>query len=111
MVRSGEYSEQAKSLDAMLKDLTATRAGIQAGTARLESVCAKPSACLDLVDSVRLILGAIQLEQATSSDTLYLEQVPVTLSSGNLLFMPMKVWRNRVRGESTCAAKMPYGLP
>jgi hypothetical protein len=57
------------------------------------------SACLDFVDQVRLIPDSVQLGRETSSDTLYLEQVPVTLPSGNLLFMPMKVWRNRVRGD------------
>lgn len=57
------------------------------------------SACLDFVDQVRLIPGAVQLGHTTASDTVYLEQAPVTLPSGNLLFMPMKVWRNRVRGD------------
>lgn len=57
------------------------------------------SACLDFVDQVRLMPGSVQLGHATSSDTVYLEQSLITLPSGNLLFMPMKVWRNRVRGD------------
>jgi hypothetical protein len=57
------------------------------------------SACLDFVDQVRLIPGSVQLGQATASDTVYLERAPVQLPSGNLLAMPMKVWRNRVRGD------------
>lgn len=58
------------------------------------------SACLDFLDEIRLIPGSIQLGQTTSSDTVYLEAGNrVTLPSGNHLFMPMKVWRNRVRGD------------
>jgi hypothetical protein len=57
------------------------------------------SACLDFADEVRLIPGSVHLGQATASDTVYLEQGPVKLPSGNLLAMPMKVWRNRVRGD------------
>lgn len=57
------------------------------------------SACLDFADQVRLIPGSVQLGQATSSDTVYLERGSLKLPSGNLLFMPMKVWRNRVRGD------------
>lgn len=57
------------------------------------------SACLDFVDQVRLIPGSVQLGHATASDTVYLERGLVALPSGNLLFMPMKVWRNRVRGD------------
>ena len=57
------------------------------------------SACLDFVDQVRLVPGSTQLGHATASDTVYLETAPVPLPSGNLLTMPMKVWRNRVRGD------------
>jgi len=57
------------------------------------------SACLDFVDQVRLIPGSVQLGQTTASDTAYLERARVQLPSGNLLSMPMKVWRNRVRGD------------
>jgi hypothetical protein len=63
-----------------------------------DNTCA--SACLDFVDVVRLIPGSIQFGQTTGSDTLYLEAGNrVTLPSGNHLIMPMKVWRNRVRGD------------
>lgn len=58
------------------------------------------SACLDFVDMVHLIPGSVHLGRATASDTFYLEQARVTLPSGNLLVMPMKVWRNRVRGDN-----------
>lgn len=59
------------------------------------------SACLDFLDAIRLIPGSIQLGQTTGSDTVYLEAGGrVTLPSGNRLIMPLKVWRNRVRGDS-----------
>ncbi|QBE66726.1 S41 family peptidase [Pseudoduganella lutea] len=57
------------------------------------------SACLDFVDQVRLIPGSVQLGHATASDTAYLERASVPLPSGNQLFIPIKVWRNRVRGD------------
>jgi hypothetical protein len=64
-----------------------------------DATCA--SACLDFVDQVRLLPNSIQLGQTTSSDTVYLESAGrVTLPSGNHLAMPLKVWRNRVRGDS-----------
>lgn len=58
------------------------------------------SACLDFADAVRRIPGALHVGQTTSSDTVYLEQGRVVLPSGNQLVMPIKVWRNRVRGDS-----------
>jgi len=64
-----------------------------------DSTCA--SACLDFVDQVRLLPNSIQLGQTTSSDTVYLESMGrVVLPSGNHLALPLKVWRNRVRGDS-----------
>lgn len=57
------------------------------------------SACLDFVDQIRLVPGSVQLGQSTASDTVYIERAPVPLPSGNVLAMPMKVWRNRVRGD------------
>jgi hypothetical protein len=57
------------------------------------------SACLDFADQVRLLPGSVHLGRPTSSDTVYLERASLELPSGNLLFMPMKVWRNRVRGD------------
>jgi hypothetical protein len=70
-----------------------------AGTVALvtDSRCA--SACLDFADAVRQIPGSVHLGQPTGSDTVYLERGLTRLPSGNLLFLPMKVWRNRVRGD------------
>ncbi|WP_338763035.1 S41 family peptidase [Massilia sp. METH4] len=62
-----------------------------------DSDCA--SACLDFVDLIRLVPGSLHLGRTTASDTVYLERAAVPLPSGNVLFMPMKVWRNRVRGD------------
>jgi hypothetical protein len=58
------------------------------------------SACLDFADAVLRIPGAVHVGRTTSSDTVYLEQGRAALPSGNQLFMPIKVWRNRVRGDS-----------
>jgi hypothetical protein len=57
------------------------------------------SACLDFVDQIRLVPGSVQLGHSTASDTVYIERASVPLPSGNVLAMPMKVWRNRVRGD------------
>ena len=58
------------------------------------------SACLDFADVVRQVPGAIHLGQTTGSDTVYLEGGSVRLPSGNHLMLPLKVWRNRLRGNS-----------
>lgn len=58
------------------------------------------SACLDFADAVLRITGAVHIGQTTSSDTVYLEQGRAALPSGNQLAMPIKVWRNRARGDS-----------
>jgi hypothetical protein len=64
-----------------------------------DNTCA--SACLDFLDAIRLIPTSIQLGQTTSSDTLYLEAGGrVRMPSGNMLILPLKVWRNRARGDS-----------
>lgn len=71
------------------------------GTVAIIADAACASACLDFVDQVRLLPNSIQLGQTTSSDTVYLESAGrVTLPSGNHLVMPLKVWLNRVRGDS-----------
>jgi hypothetical protein len=70
------------------------------GTVALITDGSCASACLDFADQVRLIPGSVHLGRTTSSDTVYLERGMVKLPSGNLLFMPIKVWRNRVRGDS-----------
>jgi hypothetical protein len=71
-----------------------------AGTVALltDNRCA--SACLDFADSVRLIPGAIHLGQTTGADTVYIDTGRATLPSGNVLVLPLKVWRNRLRGNN-----------
>ena len=58
------------------------------------------SACLDFADLVRQVPGAIHLGQTTGSDTVYIDDGSVRLPSGNHLFLPLKVWRNRLRGNA-----------
>lgn len=58
------------------------------------------SACLDFVDIVRSVPGSVHLGQTTSADTVYIELGKAKLPSGNLLFLPLKVWRNRLRGNN-----------
>jgi hypothetical protein len=70
-----------------------------AGTVALVTDKHCASACLDFADAIRQIPGSVHLGQTTGSDTLYLERGLTRLPSGNLLFLPMKVWRNRVRGD------------
>jgi hypothetical protein len=57
------------------------------------------SACLDFADLVRLVPGALHAGKTTSADAVYIDMGSVRMPSGNLLFMPLKVWRNRVRGN------------
>ncbi len=58
------------------------------------------SACLDFADRVLQVPGSIHLGQTTSSDTLYIDVGYAELPSHNRLFMPLKVWRNRLRGNN-----------
>ncbi|HEV8690853.1 MAG TPA: S41 family peptidase [Ideonella sp.] len=58
------------------------------------------SACLDFADTVRQVPGAVHVGRTTSSDTVYIDIGFATLPSGNRLFMPLKVWRNRTRGNN-----------
>lgn len=58
------------------------------------------SACLDAVDSLAA-LGAVQIGQETSADTLYNEIRYVPLPSGRATaYVPMKVYRDRKRGNN-----------
>lgn len=57
------------------------------------------SACLDFVDLVRLVPGSIHLGATTSSDRVYIDMGRTKLPSGNHLWLPLKVWRNRWRGD------------
>jgi hypothetical protein len=58
------------------------------------------SACLDFADLVRSVPGAIHMGEATSADTIYMDIGRVGLPSGNHLVVPLKVWRNRLRGNN-----------
>jgi len=58
------------------------------------------SACLDFADLIRQVPGAVHLGQATSGDAVYIDVGYAELPSKNLLFLPLKVWRNRLRGNN-----------
>ncbi|WP_028102134.1 S41 family peptidase [Pseudoduganella violaceinigra] len=58
------------------------------------------SSCLNFADLVRSVPGAIHMGQATSADTAYIDVTFVSLPSGNHLMLPMKVWRNDLRGNN-----------
>lgn len=68
------------------------------------------SACLDAVDLWRA-LGAVQIGQQTAADTYYLDARIDTLPAGIAsLEMPMKVYRNRARGNNVpWTPTYPYG--
>jgi len=58
------------------------------------------SSCLNFADLVRSVPGAIHMGQTTSADTAYIEITWIGLPSGNHLMLPMKVWRNHLRGNN-----------
>ena len=58
------------------------------------------SACLDFADLVRQVPGALHVGRTTAFDTVYIDIGFATMPSGNRLFMPLKVWRNRIRGNN-----------
>ena len=58
------------------------------------------SACLDFADVVRLVPGALHVGKTTSADSLYIDMGSEAMPSGNRLWMPLKVWRNRLRGNN-----------
>lgn len=58
------------------------------------------SSCLDFADLVLSVPGAVHLGQETSSDTLYIDVARGNLPSGNGFMIPLKVWRNRLRGNN-----------
>ena len=60
------------------------------------------SACLDAVD-LFTGLGAVQVGQETSADTLYMEVRGEKLKSGGRIWIPMKVYRGRKRGSNVPA--------
>ncbi|WP_066801242.1 S41 family peptidase [Sphingomonas soli] len=57
------------------------------------------SACLDAVDLLTA-LGAVQVGQETSADTLYMEIRGQAQPSGARVWIPMKVYRDRKRGSN-----------
>jgi hypothetical protein len=63
-----------------------------------DAACA--SACLDFADTVRMVPGARHLGRTTSADTVYIDVGWTALPSGNKLILPLKVWRNRLRGNN-----------
>jgi hypothetical protein len=58
------------------------------------------SACLDFADLVRLVPGALHVGKTTSADSVYIDTGWLRMPSGNGLIMPLKVWRNRLRGNN-----------
>jgi hypothetical protein len=58
------------------------------------------SACLDFADEVRRVPGAVHFGQVTSADSLYIDTAYVHLPTGNGFVIPLKVWRNRLRGDN-----------
>jgi len=58
------------------------------------------SACLDFADVVRLVPGALHVGKTTSADPVYVDMGSEAMPSGNRLWMPLKVWRNRLRGNN-----------
>lgn len=60
------------------------------------------SACLDAVDLLTA-LGAVQVGQETNADTDYMEIREHTLEDGAVMWVPMKVYRDRPRGSNVPA--------
>jgi Peptidase family S41 len=58
------------------------------------------SACLDFADVVRLVPGALHVGKTTSADSVYIDTGWARMPSGNGLIVPLKVWRNRLRGNN-----------
>jgi hypothetical protein len=58
------------------------------------------SACLDFADVVLQVPGVVHVGQTTGADSVYLVGSHAALPSGNALVMPVKVWRNRTRGNN-----------
>jgi hypothetical protein len=58
------------------------------------------SACLDFADIVLQVPGVVHVGQTTGADSVYLVGSRSRMPSGNTLVMPVKVWRNRTRGNN-----------
>jgi len=63
-----------------------------------DSFCA--SACLDFAGIVLAIPEVVHFGASTSGDTLYIDIGSQTLPSGAQFWIPLKVWRGRVRGNN-----------
>lgn len=59
------------------------------------------SACLDFADLIEMVPGSVHVGQTTGADAVYIDGgARVRLPSGNKLVLPLKVWRNRLRGNN-----------
>jgi hypothetical protein len=59
------------------------------------------SACLDFADLIAQVPGSLRLGETTGADAVYIDGgARVELPGGNRLFLPLKVWRNRLRGHN-----------
>ena len=63
-----------------------------------DSHCA--SACLDFADLVRRVPNAVHAGASTSGDTRYMDVAVEPLPSGATLWLPLKVWHDRPRGDN-----------
>lgn len=83
-------------------DVVARRGHLRRFDARMalltDSGCA--SACLDFADAVLKVPGVVHVGQATSADSVYMVGSQAKLPSGNILVLPVKVWRNRIRANN-----------
>lgn len=58
------------------------------------------SACLDFVDVIKKIPDVQHIGQPTSGDTNYIDVGTADVDGGFKIWVPLKVWRNRVRGSN-----------
>ncbi|MGO4813721.1 S41 family peptidase [Cupriavidus sp. 2MCAB6] len=58
------------------------------------------SACLDFVEMVLSIPGAVHVGSVTSADTRYSDIAHVSLPSTAKMWVPLKVWKNRKRADN-----------
>ncbi|MGH8050536.1 MAG: S41 family peptidase [Arenimonas sp.] len=58
------------------------------------------SACLDFADIVLRVPGVVHVGETTGADSVYLVGSSSEMPSGNRFVMPVKVWRNRTRGNN-----------
>jgi hypothetical protein len=96
---------------------TVTREDVVARRGRLRRFDAKValltdgdcvSACLDFADVVLQVPGVVHAGQITGADSVYMVGSRSRMPSGNALVMPVKVWRNRTRGNNE--ALVPHAL-